>query len=382
MDLIYQPFLLLKSSGFYYTTIKLMKGIGLTSPPIMTENSTLETDTQDTILQETQSYMTFKVAGYIAYYWFPVLIPLGLVGNTLSFLVMIKPNNRKVSTCIYMAAISINDSLLLCFGLHDWLVGALKISQWREWECKIAAYLDNLTLQCATYQVLAMTFDKYVAIKWPHRSTIYSTPRTAKVIILTIIVSVVIYNLPHLYTTTIVEGACYGYSAKSIITKVFSWFTIVINAIIPFTLLIHMNYILVKTVKDSRKMFRNSVGSAGVATREKTMKSAETQLTTMLLLVTTLFLILLLPTYIRFIYAAFVTSDTPSKFATSMLISEMSYKLYVTNSGINFFLYCISGQKFRNDLKEIICCIRISSSSSTCEEFNVHTNTSGIEFKV
>ena len=353
-----------------------------TSRLIMTVNSTLETDTQDIILQETQIYMTFKVATYIAYYWFPVLIPLGLIGNTLSFLVMVKKNNRKISTCIYIAAISINDSLLLCFGLHDWLVGALKVSQWCEWECRIAAYLDNLTLQCATYQVLAMTFDKYVAIKWPHRSAIYSTPRRTKVIILTVILSVVIYNLSHLYTTAVVAGACYGYSVKSILTKVFSWFTIVINAVIPFTLLIHMNYVIVKTVKNSRKIFRNSVGSAKQEIREKTMKTAENQLTTMLLLVTTLFLILLLPTYIRFIYVAFVSPDTPSKFATSMLLSEISYKLYVTNSGINFFLYCVSGQKFRNDLKEIVCCIRRSSSCSTSEESYFHTNTSSIEFKV
>ena len=122
----------------------------------MADNSTAETTTQDTFLREAESYLTYKVAKYIDNYWFPVLIPIGLVGNTLSFLVMIKPNNRKVSTCIYMAAISINDSLLMCFSMHDWLVGALKVSQWREWECKIANYLDYFALQCATYQVLAM----------------------------------------------------------------------------------------------------------------------------------------------------------------------------------------------------------------------------------
>ena len=100
----------------------------------MAANSTVEIDTQDTFLQEAQTYTTFKIARYIAYYWFAVLIPIGLVGNTLSFLVMIKPNNRKISTCIYMAAISINDSLLMGFSMHDWLVGALKVSQWREWD--------------------------------------------------------------------------------------------------------------------------------------------------------------------------------------------------------------------------------------------------------
>ena len=54
--------------------------------------------------------MTYVVASFIDMYWFPVLIPVGLVGNTLSFLVMIKPNNRKMLTCIYMATISVNDN--------------------------------------------------------------------------------------------------------------------------------------------------------------------------------------------------------------------------------------------------------------------------------
>ena len=271
-----------------------------------------------------------------------------------------------------MAAISANDSLLLSFGLHDWLVGALKVSQWRERQCEIAAYLDYFALQCATYQVLAMTFDKYVAIKWPHRSAMYSTPRRSKVVILTIIICVAMYNLPHFFITTVVAGGCYGYSVKSILTKIYSWFTIVINAVIPFASLIHMNYVIVKSVRNSRKMFRSDVGTKGIDARQKSMKSAETQLTTMLLLVTT-FLILLLPTYVRFIYTSFMIPDTPSKLAMSLFFITFSYKLFVTNSGINFFLYCVSGQKFRNDLKEILCCIRRSSSST--RESHLDTNT-------
>ena len=54
----------------------------------------------------------------------------------------------------------------------------------------------------------------------------------------------------------------------------------------------------------------------GIDVRQRTMKSAENQLTIMLLLVTILFLILLIPTYIRFIYLTFVERDTPTKYAT------------------------------------------------------------------
>ena len=45
-----------------------------------------------------------------------------------------------------------------------------------------------------------------------------------------------------------------------------------------------MNYVIAKTVRNSWRMFRSNVGTTVGETREKTMKSAENQLTTMLLL--------------------------------------------------------------------------------------------------
>ena len=113
------------------------------------------------------------------------------------------------------------------------------------------------------------------------------------------------------------------------------------------------------------------------------MKSAENQLTIMLLLVTTLFLILLCPTYFRFIYNAFARRDTPIEYAKSLLIYQASSKLYISNSGINFFLYCISGQKFRNDLKDILCCCvtrRKDESQSTGTEISTTRNSNSTQF--
>ena len=340
-------------------------------------------------MEEVETYMTYKVASYINRYWFAVLVPTGLVGNILSFLVMTKPNNRKVSTCIYMAAISVNDNLMIGLALHDWLVGAVNIHNWHVQECKIAAYFDKISLQTATYQVLAMTVDKYVAIRWPHRAATYSTPRRAKFIILGILIFTFTYNIPHLFVANLMGYECLSYLVGGTITKVYSWITFFVNGIIPFSMLIYINYIIVQTVRNSRKMFvvtsnreRYSDSIQGIDTRQKIMKSAENQLTIMLLLVTLLFSILLIPTYIRFIYLTFVKSDTPAKFARSVLLFQITYKLYVTNNGINFFLYCISGRKFRNDLKEILCCARKSPKAMTdktetkCQSQSEMTNLS------
>ena len=109
-----------------------------TSVRVMVNNSTVETDSQDTFLQEAETYMTYKVARYIDNYWFPVLIPFGLFGNTLSFLVMLKPNNRKVSTCIYMAAISINDNVMISWAFRSWYLYTFK-SYYPE-QCKLTVF--------------------------------------------------------------------------------------------------------------------------------------------------------------------------------------------------------------------------------------------------
>ena len=324
--------------------------------------------TIDAFMEQVERLLTFKIATFINTYWFPVLIPTGIVGNTLSFIVMMKRNNRKLSTCIYMAAISINDNLMMVTSFYNFLVIVLKIHGWHLWECKFAAFCTLFALQNSSFQVLAMTIDKYIAIKWPHKAATYSIPRRARMSAVSLSVCAFVYNSPHFYLTHIPNGQCLAYGTGGLLTKIYSWLNFVFNAVIPFTLLIYMNFVIVKAVKNSRKMFgpKTSAGTdQGMNTKEKTMKSVENQLTLMLLSVTMLFLILLCPTYIRFIYLAFAKQDTPYQYANSMLIYQISFKLYSTNSGINFFLYCISGRKFRNDLKEILFCCNISNRAIT-----------------
>ena len=83
------------------------------------------TTTEDTFLDEVAQYTEFKVATAIADYWFPIIVPIGFIGNSLSFIVMMRGNNRRISTCIYMAAISVNDNIMMYLCLHVWLVAAL-----------------------------------------------------------------------------------------------------------------------------------------------------------------------------------------------------------------------------------------------------------------
>ena len=145
-----------------------------------------------------------------------------------------------------MAAISVNDNVMMCICFHDYLVSVLHIHRWNPIECKLSAFLVLFALQNGTFQVLAMTLDKYIAIKWPHKAATYSTPTRAKMIAVGWYIFAFVYNIPPLFLSYIISNQCYNYGNSSVIARVHTWLSFVLNAAIPFTLLIHMNFILFK----------------------------------------------------------------------------------------------------------------------------------------
>ena len=87
--------------------------------------------------------------------------------------------------------------------------------------------------------------------------------------------------------------------------------------------------------------------------------SREHQLIVNLFLVTLALLILTLPQYVRYtVYEFLPFRDNPDSFADYVLAFHITQKLYYTNSAINFFLYCLSGSRFRRDLKDTLACCK------------------------
>ena len=74
-----------------------------------------------------------------------------------------------------------------------------------------------------------------------------------------------------------------------------------------------------------------------------------------LLLVTFTFLVLMMPSCAILIYVmVYDFTQSPQAFAGYYLFGNIAGQAYFTNSGINFFLYVISGRKFRSDLINLL----------------------------
>ena len=197
-----------------------------------------------------------------------------------------------------------------------------------------------------------MTFDKFFAIKFPHKSASFNTPRRAKIVVIIIVVFSIIFNLPQFYVTVLVNGICIPYAHQGIWNQIFMFVSFVFNAVGIFGALIIMNGFIISAVRGQKKLLQNMGDGNKVSSSEaKHQRSTERQITIMLLLVSFVYLILIGPGFIHFMYfLIFPPESDPFTYANFTLSYNINQKLFFTNNSINFFLYCISGQKFRNDL--------------------------------
>ena len=96
----------------------------------------------------------------------------------------------------------------------------------------------------------------------------------------------------------------------------------------------------------------------------------------MLLLVTFAFLILTIPARALVFYRTFSGRDTGHYFAGLHLFTQVAKKSSVTNHGINFVLYAMSGRKFRIDLRKLF--FSKDSNNNTIILLNNNTLSSSV----
>ena len=112
-------------------------------------------------------YLTYIVGIGLHVYWLPIMIPIGFLGNTLSFLVMTKKHNRHISCCILMANLAVSDNIMLYNAGHYWFrtcgfFGVCTLN-----ECSMVAYLYYVCSVNGVLLLMTMTFDWYIAVCIP-----------------------------------------------------------------------------------------------------------------------------------------------------------------------------------------------------------------------
>ena len=346
-------------------------------------NSTVTTqgpNSMDEFMRKASSYPQFKIGVAVHDYYFPFIVIIGVIGNILNCLVMVMPHNRRISTCVYMACLSISDNMLLIYqGYSVWMLPTFKLHPFVSTHCLWNKYTGFGLSMIGSLIIVAMTFAKFFAIRFPHKSASFNTPRRAVIVI---VLFSALFNLPHFYITLLKDGTCIPYARQDILTQIFMFVSFIFNAVGIFGALMIMNGFIISAVFDRKKLLRNMGNGEEPSTSEaKRQRSTERQITVMLLLVSFLYLILIGPGFIHFLSWLIVPPHRDSEtYANFVLSYNVCQKLFFTNNSINFFLYCISGRKFRADLLDLLSCCNTKRGKNGSESCDSCSNTEKTQF--
>ena len=233
------------------------------------------------------------------------------------------------------------------------------------WYCSILIFISLTTVMCSTLFILSMTFQRFYGIIIPHKAASFNTVKKAKIVTGCIVVLSIGFNFPHLFLSDTQSRYCIAnrIASVNVYGALYYWLSFIVSFALPFVLLLIMNSVIIHTLRQRSRLglVRSEGQNEGQDTKSK---NSEFQIFIMLLLVTFLFLILTTPMYVLIFYVNFYQGNTLYYYAGYYLFYNVGEKSFFTNNGINFFLYVMSGQKFRSDLVKLFHCNRINQSDT------------------
>ena len=140
---------------------------------------------EDSLERQLMQYDEYKLHKLLLLYVPPILLIVGTIGNLFSFVVLMMPPMRRVSTYLYVAALSVTDTLVLLVGLLRVWVAELQgydIQNIADWTCKTINVLGYTVSDYSVWLIIAMTVERYVAVCHPLKAASFcSRTRAVKV---------------------------------------------------------------------------------------------------------------------------------------------------------------------------------------------------------
>ena len=292
-------------------------------------------------------FQLFRIGRNIQRFFFISIFPLFFFCNIVCLLTMIQKHNRGYSTCVFMAALAVNDNLVMLFSLITWMAAELNIfNLFTPLACSFVVYFSHVLWTLSSYIITTMTYDKMYGIVWPHKSKDKCTAGRARLTCLVVAILAIVFFIPLGFFARLNGNNCIRYSQETWYVTLYAHISMIVHPLLPFASVLTMNsIILFKLCK--RK-------SSGISTSTAIQK-AQKQLIIMLLSISSTYLVLTIPFEAREIYLYYVTyANTPEGFAENFFAFAVTHELITVNSGINFFLYLLSGRKFRTDLQILL----------------------------
>lgn len=325
----------------------------------------------------------------------PLIVSVGVVGNILSFVVMKSKTLRYKSYSHYLCALAVFDTLTLIFrqveSVDEFYLQHMKskglFQNFNDNTCKIYNFFSHVISLMSSWLVVFMALERLIAVCYPFKNVVIRQQTGAVLVICFLFVIVcgsqsfrlvmiehIVYDELHDIQDCL-AGISYIGHYTSLDVYFFQW-TLVF--VLPVLLISVFNGLVLYRIMKVRKDLQNNDNASNLRYERAVDKKQRS--TYMLLVVTFTYVVILLPLFTLSLVVDLTiklgTLETARKTyrALSPYI-DICVSVSLLNYGVNFFIYVLSGRRFRYELRHI-CFKRMPSRTartltvrSTREEF-------------
>lgn len=307
--------------------------------------------------EENEAFYDFVHGLYL--YAIPIICCAGIVGNICAFKVCVFTYFSKQPSTIYLASLSLSDTWFLIALLVGWF-GSLNeyLSHTGAW-CLVAVYISYLTSFLSAWYIVLVSVDRYIVVCHPLHGPKLCTKKRSLIATLIVTIFGMLFYSHCFFTNEVIlidsRRSCRWKQFHLGFITVFTYIDTTLTFILPFITVIILNMCVIIAIRRFSFRHINVYQKKYYSPPCNVLSKAQVRMTMMLVVVSTFFLILNLPSHgIRFYIL--VNNLISDKNIPLFLAQQVCQIIYYVNFGINFLLYVGSSKAFRRYLNEPMRC--------------------------
>ena len=338
----------------------------------MPENTSTPFPPEDDPLATLDTHPLMLAATWINRLYLGLVFVAGVSGNALILAVQRRIRRAAAADSqlsVFICSLAVSDTCMLALTVPFWflLSFGVNLSVLDDALCKVVYWYLYFVGRVSSWLLVAMTVYRAASILWPHGVGRSVSAVRAKVVVLVLVCGAMLTDCHLLYGLSLQrldsgQLVCgfVSYQYYQFYSAAFLWLDIVAGSLVPFSLLALSNGVIVRTVGKAAKVARYSL-SAGTHTqlRQRQRKAAAMNVTLVCVSVTYVALtsplcVILIDKHVR---GAVFAGDVDTA-AWNFFLETLTNALWLTNNAINFYIYTLTGGRYRQEVAAMLGCAR------------------------
>ena len=291
---------------------------------------------------------------------FSFMVLLGGIGNILVMVVVIKNKNQfKNTTNLFILNLAVADLLFLifCVPFHAIIYTGLGWP-FGEFMCKFVHFVQYSSMVASILTLVAMSFDRYLAVGYPLRTKHMRTPKKALCVAICVWVLSVLIALPWLvfYTVRIYSNL----GPKEVTICADDWGKASSSRPTYFLLLFILGYAIplvtisiLSTLMVRQLWIVNEYRCQGTRTLESI--KAKRKVTRLVIVIVVVFLVCWLPSHVIWLWTNYFSTSWHHTYGFYYM-RIFAHVLSYANSAMNPVIYAFLSQNFRKGFQKALLC--------------------------